>query len=457
MTDETKDKAVLASRFSVPTHLVPFDALEEFTTTIKDIDGQDVNFQFYEHDYDAGFTHFARGDLDLIQKHFGEVPMEDRRAAPKMQHQINFTATLRPHQQVVADTIVYGDGYGTVSAPPRFGKTVVMTYITCKLGLKTLFLSHQIDLSKQALKTFYNMTDVMDVEYTENRPLIGMINKWSDIDKYDVCFMTYQKLVTGKGAKEALEKYQDAFGLIFVDEVHRASATKYSQVVSNFNSKFRHGVSATIEIKSKRHVINNFVLGPIVAEGNADQVPCQVKIAETNVKIPMVARDKTFFGQMLTFLASHKPRNDYLVSYIAAYAEAGHYCIAVADRVNMINYIVEHLKKRGIAAQAFHSKAVPKKPMREKILVKARKGEIRVLVCMRSMVLGLDIPRLTAFFNLAPTANPPNYYQEFSRVRTPYPGKNISYVIDFLDNHPVASSCMATREKLYHEKKLEVL
>ena len=451
------DKAILSSRFTVPTHLVPLESLERFTTTIKDSEGEDVNYQFYDHDFEKGVTHFVRGDLDLIQEFFGDIPMEDRRAEPRMAHQIEFTKDLYPNQQQVADSILTGDGYGTISAPPRFGKTVVMAYITCQLGLKTIFLSHQIDLAKQALKTFYDFTNVMDLEYDTGKQIVGLVTKWSDLDKFDVSFMSYHKFVTGKGALEALEKYQNAFGLVFVDEVHQASATKYSGVVSNFNSKYRHGVSATIEIKSQRHKINNFVLGPIVAEGDADQVPCQVKIVETHIKIPMVARDRTFFGQMLSYLASHKTRNDFLVSYIAAYAEAGHYCIAVADRTNMINYIVERLKLRGITAQAFHAKAFKKKSLREKALQKARSGEIRVLVAMRSMVLGLDIPRVTTFFNLAPTANPPNYYQEFSRVRTPYPGKTLSYVVDFVDNHPVAYSCMTTREKLYHEKKLEVL
>jgi superfamily II DNA or RNA helicase len=437
--------------------LVPLESLERFTTTIKDSEGDDVNYQFYNHDFEKGVTHFARGDLDLIQEFFGDIPMEDHRAEPRMAHQIEFTKTLYPNQQQVADSILTGDGYGTISAPPRFGKTVVMCYIACKLGLKTIFLSHQIDLAKQALKTFYDFTNIMDLEYDTGKQIVGLVTKWSDLDKFDVSFMPYHKFVTGKGASEALEKYQDAFGLVFVDEVHRASATKYSGVVSNFNSKYRHGVSATIEIKSQRHKINNFVLGPIVAEGDADQVPCQVKIVETHIKIPMVARDRTFFGQMLTYLASHKTRNDFLVSYIAAYAEAGHFCIAVADRTNMINYIVERLNLRGITAQAFHAKAFKKISLREKALQKARSGEIRVLVAMRSMVLGLDIPRVTTFFNLAPTANPPNYYQEFSRVRTPFPGKSLSYVVDFVDNHPVAYSCMTTREKLYHEKNLEVL
>jgi len=457
---ETK-KAILASKFEIDTFLVPLDTMDRFRATIKDADGEDVNFQFFAHG-DDGITRFARGDLPLIRSCFPHVEIIDKRSTTPMKTPMTFTATLRPNQQEVADKVLKGEGFGTVSAPPRFGKTVVMCYITTQLKLKTLFLSHQIDLSKQALKTFYNFTNIMDLEYEAGRPLIGIVNKWSDIDKYDVCFMPYQKFVMGNNADKILEKYRDEFGLIWVDEAHRSNAPRYSQVVGSFNPKYRHGVSATIEIKSKRHVINNYILGPVIAEGEAEQVRCQAHIIKTGVHIPMRSTsDKFFFGKMLNFLASHKERNDFLVSYIAAYAKKGHYCIAVADRVNMLNYITEKLCDQGIVAQAFHRKAVPHKQQREQVLMKCRNGEIQVMIALRSMVLGLDIPRLTAFFNLTPSANAPNYYQELSRVRTPYTEegyeKSMAFIVDFADSHPVATACLKNRVGVYKKQKFEII
>ena len=449
--------AILGSKFVVDTWQVPLEVLEKFKATIKDVDGEDLNFNFFAHKPDET-TMFARGDLGLIAECFKDFKIIDKRSTNPMKNPIEFTGKLRPHQQGVADSIVNGKGFGTITAPPRFGKTVVMCYIAAKLKLKALFLSHQIDLSKQALNTFYNFTNVMDLEYQLGHPIIGIVNEWDDLAKYDVCFMPYQKWVMGKDADSMLEKYRDEFGLVLVDEAHRSNANRYSQVVSSFNPKYRHGVSATIEIKSNRHVINNFVLGPIVAEGVTDQVPCQTRIVNTGVWLPLrTSGDKFFFGKMLNFLASHKQRNDLLVSYIKSYADAGHFCIAVADRVNMLNYVTDELNKRGIKAQAFHRKAVPRKELREQVLTKCRNGEITVLVALRSMVLGLDIPRLTAFFNLTPTANKPNYYQELSRVRTPYKGKYMAYIIDFLDSHPIANACLKTREQVYKDEKFEII
>jgi superfamily II DNA or RNA helicase len=460
----TEENAVMAEKLIVPTHLVPPESLRDFTATVKDSDGEDFHINFFEHDLGRGVTCFARGNIPLIEKHFGHLEIEDMRVAVRMRmpRRMMFRGTLRGHQQKVAAKLEEifrdGHGYGVICAPPRFGKTVLMTYITCRLGLKALFLSHQVDLSKQALQTFYRMTDVLDLEYDEGRALIGMVEKWEDLDRYQVAFLPYQKFVTGKNAFENLQNYKDSFGLVFIDESHRANAREYSRVVSAFNARYRMGVTATPKIKSKMHVISNFMLGPVVARGKAPQVPCEARVVKTGIRIPFVCTNsKFFFNQMYNFLANHDARNAYIAQYIKAYADAGHSCIAVAERNTMLDRIAKMLRDAGVAAETFHGKSASGKKAREAILGRARSGETRVLVASRKMVLGLDIPRLSAFFNLLPSANPPNYYQELSRVRTPFEGKEKAYIIDFEDSHPVVEACLKSRAGVYKKEKFELV
>jgi len=452
------DRPILLDKLYVPTHMVPLNSLNDFMATVKDVDGNDHNLQFFEHDYENGVTKFARGDLQLIRKHFGKFDIDDQRASPALDIPLEFTATLRHNQQSVVDKVLQHDGYGCISAPPRFGKTVVMCYLTCKLGLKTLFISHQIDLSKQALKTFWKMTNILDLEYDANKQLIGIVEKWEDIDKYQIAFMPYQKFIKNEKSWGKLKEWRDKFGLVLVDEVHRSNAPQYSKVVASFNSKWRLGVSATVKIKSGMDIVSEYILGPIIAKGVAEQVPCQVRIVKTGIVIPFRCISiKKFFVDMLDFLSNHKERNDFIIEYIAAYARSGHACIAMAERTKMLDYIADGLRKRGIIAQAFHSKSIKTKAMREDILQKARRGEIQVLVANRSMTLGLDIPRLTTFFNLTPSANKPNYYQDLSRVRTPYENKHLSYIVDFLDWHPICTSCMSSRKNVYKQNNFEII
>jgi len=451
------DHIVLSNKLVVPTHLCPMNAMFDFNATIKNVDAEDINLTFYEHDLSKGLTYFQRGNMRLINKHFGKFDIEDQRSEVKMEHKLTFTQNLYPNQKKVVDTVLQSDGNGIIAAPPRFGKTVVMTYLTCHLGYKTLFLSHQIDLAKQAIKTFWKMTDVLDIEEKLGRSIAGIINKWEDLDKYDICFMTYQKFIKSEKSLSILEKYKSAFGLVFIDEAHRSNAPRYSEVVSTFNSRWRIGVSATPKIKSKMDVVSKFILGPVIVQGEADQVPGRVKIVKTGVIIPFRCSNiKTFFPMMLDFLQHHTQRNDFIVDYIAAYADAGHYCMAVSERVKMLNYITNALAKRGYRVAAYHHDAAGSKKQREQILQSARSGEIQILIANRSMVLGLDIPRLTTFFNLTPSANQPNYYQELSRVRTPFQNKLMAYIIDFVDFHQICWGCLSSRRKVYEREGFEI-
>ena len=452
------DRPVLLDKLYVPTHMVPLEAISDFGATVKDVDGNDINLQFFEHDYETNISKFARGDLKLIKHHFGHLNIDDQRASVPLSIPLKFKGDLRPNQKTLVEKVLKGDGYGMISAPPRYGKTVVMTYITCALGLKTLFLSHQIDLSQQAIKTFWKMTNILDLEFDADKKLIGLVEKWEDLDKYEVAFMPYQKFIQNENSWNKLKEYRDKFGLVFVDEVHRANATQYSKVVSGFNSRWRLGVSATVKIKSGMDIVSQYILGPVVARGSVDQVPCQVRIVKTGVVIPFrCVSTKKFFVDLHDFLANHKQRNDFIIDYIAAYAASGHYCLAVAERTKMLDYIANGLKQRGIVAKAFHANAVKIKKVRENVLQEARRGEIQVLVANRKMTLGLDIPRLTTFFNLTPSANKPNYYQDFSRVRTPFENKTLAYIVDFLDWHPVCFGCMNSRKSLYKQHDFDII
>jgi superfamily II DNA or RNA helicase len=452
------DKILLAEKLIVPTNLVPLNALNEFLVTMKDSDGQDYNLQFYEHFLTEGVTKFQRGNYKLIQKFWGKHDIEDVRSTVPLSHPITFTKKLYANQEKVVETVLGSNGMGVIQAPPRFGKTVVMTNLTCQLGLKTLFLSHQVDLSKQALKTFWKMTDVLEVEQKLNRVIAGLVTKWEHLDKYDIAFMPYQKFIANEKAWKMLEKYSSSFGLVLIDECHRSNAPRYSEVVSSFNAKWRLGVSATPKIKSKMDIVSQFTIGPIIAKGEADQVPCHVKIVKTGIVIPFRCSNiKTFFLSMYGFLQAHEGRNRFIADYIEAYAKAGHYCIAVSERLAMLKSITAILKQKGVNVTEFHGDVVgTDKSLRERILQDARDGKIQVLMANRNMVLGLDIPRLTTFFNLTPTANPPNYYQEMSRVRTPFPNKVLAYIVDFVDYHPIAEGCLKSRKKVYVEHNFDI-
>lgn len=602
--------AILQHKLIVPAHLVPLNALDYFKVTIKNDDNEDVDYVYYYLDCQQNAYYFDRGDLGLLYKVFSYLKIEDQRSAPIMNCSstvtnqglgLVFTGKLRENQQPVADYLVNGLGYGQLKAHPRFGKTVVMAYTTCKLGLKTLLLSHEISLAKQAYDKFVTYTNCLELEKTLGRKVVGIVEKWEDMLELDVCIMPYQKFVSGKNSKEWLLRLRNQFGMVLIDECfeystlvtladdtqiaigklvsmilkghifyvksynpekniweakrvsgysksradedwfkiglggsssvlcspnhgwyldgyrkvradelkigdrvmvfsdsdvysleeitsitrkpikskspmkyniqvednhnylvgsakflvsncHKLKADTYSFTVSSFNPKYRYGVSGTTELKKNMHLLNHHVLGPVVVEGHGDQLPFSVTTYNTNVSVP-IRPSKMFFTMALSYLSNHTERNNFIFDIIEMWLKAGHTIIATSDRTSQCDWFAAKFREKGYTAESYHAKKFKNTNQREELLQRMRSGKTQAMFAMRSMVLGLDIPRATGFFNLLPTAHPENYFQEFCRVRTPFAEngmeKTHSWVIDFRDNHHILKACYKTRRKKY--------
>jgi superfamily II DNA or RNA helicase len=263
-------EVILESNLKVPAEFVPLNCLDDFRISVKDREGNEVNMEFFKFMPETNSYWFSRGNMDLIKKHFGHLPLRDLRVVKPMSVSnfaypggmgLQFTGKLRQNQLDVVNALK-NIGHGQIKAAPRFGKTITMCAMTCKWGQKTLFLSHQEDLSRQIYKSFINFTNVIELEHHLGKQIVGIVEDWDDLDKYDVCIMNYQKFVYGKNSVEMLEKYKNSFGVVLVDESHRASAEQYSIIVNTFNSSVRMGVSGTPDRKNQMHLVNDFVLGP---------------------------------------------------------------------------------------------------------------------------------------------------------------------------------------------------
>lgn len=458
------ENATLQHKLIIPTHLVPLNALDHFKVSVKNEEGEMVDYVYYYHDYQQGLYYFDRGDLGLIYKVFSNLKIEDNRSAPLMNSSstvtnqglgLVFTGTLRPNQVPVAEALVNGLGYGQLKAHPRFGKTIVMTNVTCRLGLKTLFLSHQIDLAKQVYKAFTDFTNCLELEKILGRKVVGIVNKWQDMLELDVCIMPYQKFVSGNNAEEWLLKLRNQFGLVMIDESHRLKSDTYTYTVSSFNSKYRYGVSGTTELKNNMHLLGYHIIGPVIVDGHGDQLPFSVITYNTKISVP-IRPGKMFFTMALTYLAGHDERNNMILSIIEMWLKAGHTIIATSDRTSQCDWFSDQIRKMGYTAESYHAKRFSTKAQREEMLNRVRNGKTQAMFAMRSMVLGLDIPRATAFFNLLPTSHPQNYYQEFCRVRTPYQGEGMektqAWVIDFRDSNHILKGCYRVRRRKYIEE-----
>jgi len=221
---------------------------------------------------------------------------------------------------------------------------------------------------------------------------------------------------------------------VLVSNCHKTPAQCYSKVVTNFSALHRIGVTATFERKDQLQVVTKNIMGPVVVKAKIPQMDCTYQIVETGYDPGKFSLWSTLENR----LANAKNRNDLIVKLIEKDVKAGHHVVVATRRVKHCKILVDRLRELDIEAEVFNSTLVK----REEVLNKARKGEIKVIVAMRAMLLGINVPIWSSFHNTMPTSNPPAYYQEYSRIRTKQPGKRNPVIRDYVD---LGRACVSTK------------
>lgn len=385
---------------------------------------------------------------------FSDYEIKDRRVLSPFKYNITFTGSLRDYQLPLVEEFLKHK-YGLIQAPPRTGKTIISLYLALQLGQKTLILADQYEFLEQFHDHVKRFTNILAIEKKKGVELLGFPKKIEDFKKYQICCCTYQRFISEKGQR-LLEEVSPLFGTVITDEVHKAAATCFSQVISKLYPRYMFGVTATVERKDGRHFIIKNLIGPVVAESKRESLPVKVYVQQTTVKF----REFKLWIYFLRYLANHKERNEQIVKNIVADVRKGHSVVVpvffkthVFELIKMIND--EYGSK---IAEAFVGGTDAKnKQHRLDILDRARKRKTLVIVGIRRLLqLGLDITPWSSLHEVTPISNKPNLKQETSRIRTPDPsGKKLDPVIRFYVDIAMPQSLGCFRSSVGHIRSFE--
>lgn len=453
-----KPTAILSNRLYVPSKHVTNAMRKAFTEEVYDekfcgncshddcdgCSGKKATIKFYK---DFGdWVGFSRGDLRKIKKVFSGFRIEDHRVSPKFDYDLRFTGELYSNQVAVVSEF-RRHKYGQIQAPARSGKTVMIAHIVCKLKCKTAIFAHQKDLLDQFKSTFENHTNVKDLrKFHETDAIVGIPKSIEDIDNFDVCLFTYQSFISTFGVKK-LKKVQKLFGCVIVDESHRASAHWYSRILNYFPAKYKFGCTATPTRKDKLHIIAENILGPVTVIGTSNQLVCKVYYHNTGYDpTPFV-----HWNTLVNRLTKNKQRNQLIVDKAIQDLNNGRFLFIVTMRRAHADVLADEIAKHGFNAVSFYAG----KP-RDKILTGARNGEIQCVVATRQLAKeGLDVPKWDTYYCTVPIAQEEGYYQECSRVRTPYVGKPVPIIRYFVDKCGAAYACRSIVSKIHVREGFE--
>lgn len=303
------------------------------------------------------------------------------------------------------------------------GKTITAVMDAKRVGGRTLFVAHTMELVNQAYNTFKSL-------WTETT-----VGKFADsVKDYE------SNVICGSIQSVALnlDTFNDNdFDYIIIDEAHHATAETYQKVLAYFKPKFILGLTATPERADDTNILDIFQntahkldIQSAVEIGALTNVRC-IRI-HTNIDMTKVRFNSVQYNiRDLDVKICVSERNQLIVNTWLNYVK-DKLTVVFCASVKHAEQIAELFKKAGVNAVAVFGSM--KTSERNEWLAKFASGEVKVLCACDLLNEGWDCPQTEVLFMARPTMSKVLYTQQLGRGMRLSEGKEFLMVFDFVDN-----------------------
>lgn len=342
----------------------------------------------------------------------------------------NTNIKLYDYQEKAVNELIQAQG-GILQSKAGSGKTRMGIATICRMGKKTLWLTHTNELLNQS----YNAA----AEFIDKK-LLGKITAGKMQIADGITFATVQTL-----SKADLNALRYEWDMIVVDECHRCAgtinkATMFSKVLNNLAAMYKYGLSATLHRADGLILCTYSLLGGIshtVPDEAVKTMRVEIQKKETGVQISRKCLDTDgtlIYARLINYLADHKERNVKIAHDIEDLAYQRHSIIILSDRVEQLNGLYNTLEKRYKEdAVILHGKV--KKADREIALEEMRNKEKHILLATYQLAKeGLDVPCLDRLLLATPVKDYAIVVQSVGRIARVCEGKGAPVVYDYVDD-----------------------
>lgn len=344
---------------------------------------------------------FPVGRIDLIPKNFEIV---DKRAYNYLEDFPKFKFELRPSQQEIHDEV---EDNCIINAKVGYGKTFTALAIAAKLQQKTLVVTHTVALRNQWEKEVVNTLGI--------KP--GVIGSGKFNMDSPVVVANIQSLI------KHVVKINREFGTVILDEMHHVSSPTFSKVIDAMFSRYKIGLSGTIERKDQKHVVFKDYFGSKLFKPDKENTMVP-EVHVINSGIYFSDSSGASWAEKINVLKESYLYKDLVVALADKYASEGHKVITVSDRVEFLR-------------ACNHNSTYPSDLIigevkdRDEIIRKIFEDEIDQVWGTQSLVSeGLSINPLSCLILATPLNNMPLLEQLIGRIIREYPDKLKPVIVD---------------------------
>lgn len=340
----------------------------------------------------------------------------------------NADIPLYDYQQAAVDSLVKRK-CGILQSKAGSGKTRCGIATICRLGVKSLWLTHTNELLEQSYGAAAEFVD---------EDMLGKITGGKVQIGRGITFATVQTM-----NKLDLSQYTDEWECVIVDECHRVAGTPtrttmFSKVLNSLAARYKYGLSATLHRSDGLIKCVMYMLGG-VAHTVPDSVVrvMDVKVERRNTTIttmPDAALDTDgtiVYARLINAIAQSKERNILIARDITNNNQ--HSNLLLSDRKSQL-YEIYNLLPAALQRRTAILHGGIKKADRQNELRRARDGEITCLLATYQLAKeGLDIPRLDRLYLGTPVKDYAIVVQAVGRIARPMDGKEQPIVYDYVD------------------------
>ncbi len=357
---------------------------------------------------------------------------------------INFTfkGRLKPFQQIAVDKMLAKD-FGTLSSATGSGKTVMALYIIAKRRQPALIVVHNKELAAQWVEQIGTFLDI-------EPDRVGFIGGGKKILGNKITVSLVQSLY------KCADEVSQSIGFLLVDECHRCPSRTFTEAVSEFDSQYMLGLSATPYRRDQLSKLIFWHLGDKHYEVDKSQLiesgdVLPAKVVFRNTDFNTRCDPVTEYSKMLAELANDTQRNIQIAADIAEEAARNSgICLILSDRKAHCENLQALLRYRFKLASELLTGDLDM-AARKKVVQRVNRGDVHILIATGQLIgEGFDCKNLTTLFLATPIKFSGRLLQYLGRVLRPAPGKEYARVFDYVDVHvePLKNAAKA-RQRVY--------